>query len=70
MSKKAEIGYLCRHGHFQFVGDPEGDSCQTKIIGKVYVKPIRGLVPGTFYGAIAEALRSIHTKIEFWRCNA
>lgn len=67
MSKRVEVGYLCRHGHFQFNGDPEGDSCQTKIIGKVYVKPIRGAYPDMFAEAVDWALKSIHEKIEAWR---
>lgn len=70
MSKRVEIGYLCHHGHFQFHEDPDGDSCRTKIIGKVYVKPIRGAYMDMFNDAIGQAIASIHTKIEYWRHSA
>ena len=67
MRKRVEIGYLCRHGHFQFKDDPDGDSCQTKIIGKVYVKPIRGLYPGQFIEAVTDALANLTHQITVWR---
>ncbi|MDQ0241185.1 hypothetical protein [Arthrobacter bambusae] len=67
MSKSIEIGYLCRRGHFQFIDDPEGDSCGTKKIGTIYVKPIRGASPDLFREAVTESLASIHRKIEAWR---
>lgn len=65
--KRVEIGYLCRRGHFQFIDDPDGDPCGTKIIGKVYVKPIRGAYPDMFKEALEQAITSIHEKIEAWR---
>lgn len=67
MSKRVEIGYLCSKGHFQFKDDPEGNSCQTKIIGVVTVKPIKGAYMDMFEEAVTEALASIHQKIEAWR---
>jgi len=67
MKRRVEIGYLCSRGHFQFNDDPEGDSCRTKIIGKVYVKPIRGAYTDMFEEAVSEAMASIHRKIEAWR---
>lgn len=65
--KRIEIGYLCRHGHFQFNGDPDGDSCSTKKIGTIYVKPIRGAYMDMFNEALSEAIESLHRKIEVWR---
>ncbi len=67
MSKSIEIGYLCRRGHFVFKDDPDGDACQTKKIGTIYVKPIRGAYPDMFKEAIDWAMTSIHEKIEAWR---
>ncbi len=67
MRRRIEIGYLCSKGHFQFNDDPDGDSCRTKIIGKVYVKPIRGAYTDMFVEAMSEAMTSLHHKIAVWR---
>lgn len=62
-----EIGYVCRHGHFQFKDDPDGDSCGTKIVGRIYVTPEAEISEATITGAIAESLESHHGKMDEWR---
>jgi hypothetical protein len=67
VSKAVEIGYVCRHGHFQFHEDPDGDSCGTKKIGTIYVRPIKGAYADMFKEALEESVLNIHRKIEAWR---
>ena len=67
---KIELGYLCLKGHFQFKGDPEGNSCGTKDIGTIYVEINEWADPEEFQEIVDEALASLHRKIEFWRKGA
>lgn len=67
MSKKIAIGYVCKHGHFQFIQDPDGDACSTKRVATVYVKADRGIARETFWEAVAWALDGYHRKMEEWR---
>ena len=64
---KIEIVYVCHKGHFQFKDDPDGDSCGTKNIGTIYVKPNKWATESEIREAVAESLASLHSKIEFWR---
>ncbi|QPK40203.1 hypothetical protein SEA_JINKIES_72 [Arthrobacter phage Jinkies] len=68
-NRPIKIGYVCRHGHFQFNDDPDGDACQTKNIGDIYVRPKRDATFAEIREAIAYSLTSLHDKIEFWRKN-
>jgi len=69
---RIEIGYVCRKGHFQLHGDPDGDACATKDVGTIYVETNEWThtSPEVLREAVEEALKSLHDKIEFWRKNA
>lgn len=62
-----EIGYVCRHGHFQFINDPDGDSCGTKIVGRIYVTPESDQHAERLAEATTESLESHHRKMDEWR---
>lgn len=64
-----EIGYVCRHGHLQFTGDPDGDACGTKIVGRIYVTPEPEISAATLTEAITESLESHHRKMDEWRSS-
>jgi hypothetical protein len=52
----AELGYLCRHGHFIFHDDPDVDyACGSKRIAGVLVQPDEGVSPDRFSSALSEA---------------
>lgn len=69
MSKRIEIGYVCRHGHFQFRDDPDGDTCGTKNVATIYAET-RNYPRRALEQTINHALTSLHQKIEFWRNNS
>jgi len=62
-----EIGYVCRHGHFQFIDDPDGDACGTKRIGTIYVKADDEVTQAELTEAVDYAIESHHRKMEEWR---
>jgi hypothetical protein len=64
---RIEVGYVCRHGHFQFREDPDGDSCGTKIVGTIYVEPEPGYSEEAVMEAIGYSLESHHRKMGEWR---
>jgi hypothetical protein len=65
--ERTDIGYVCRHGHFQFNEDPDGDSCGTKIVGRIYVTPEPEITPEELSEALGYSLESHHRKMEEWR---
>lgn len=67
MTKKIEIGYLCRKGHFQLDGDPDGDACGTKRVASVYVESDEPHWDANLGEYVQEALDSYNRKLEFWR---
>ena len=69
-SDPLEIGYVCRHGHFQFIDDPDGDACGTKNVGRIYVQAEPEITPEELAEAVTYALESHHRKMEEWRANA
>lgn len=68
-AEAVEIGYVCRHGHFQFINDPDGDSCGTKIVGRIYVTPEPEISAETLTEATTESLESHHRKMDEWRSS-
>jgi hypothetical protein len=67
VNERIEIGYVCRHGHFQFKDDPDGDTCGTKIVGRIYVQSEPEVSAGVVAEAIDYSLESHHRKMEEWR---
>jgi hypothetical protein len=59
-----EIGYVCRHGHFQFKDDPDGDACVTKIVGRIFVMPELGVSADDLNEAVEYSLTGHHRKME------
>lgn len=70
MSESIEIGYVCRHGHFQFNDDPDGDTCGTKDVGRIYVTPGTGISAEALAEALGYSLENHHRKMEEWRSQA
>lgn len=66
-AEAVEIGYVCRHGHFQFNDDPDGDACGTKNVGRIYVVPEPEISLKELNEAVGYALESHHRKMEQWR---
>lgn len=62
-----EIGYVCRHGHFQFINDPDGDACGTKRVGTIYVQADPEVSPAELADSVGYSLESHHRKMEEWR---
>jgi hypothetical protein len=62
-----EIGYVCRRGHFQFIGDPDGDMCGTKRVATIYAKADPEVTKGEMVEAIEDSLESHHRKMDEWR---
>jgi len=62
-----EVGYVCRHGHFQFVEDPDGDACGTKRVATIYVKADQEVSAEEMSEAVDYAIESHHRKMEEWR---
>ena len=67
MNERIEIGYVCRHGHFQFKDDPDGDSCGTKKIGTIYVEANERANEAAIRESVEESLTNHHRKMEEWR---
>lgn len=68
-AEEIEIGYVCLHGHFQFHGDSDGDTCGTKRVGTVYVRADAEPNPtrAELAEAVGDSMSSLHRKIEAWR---
>jgi hypothetical protein len=64
-----EIGYVCRYGHFQFKDDPEGDSCGTKIVGRIFVTPEPDVSLTELNDSISDSLSGHHRKMQEWRSS-
>lgn len=64
-----EIGYVCRQGHFQFKYDPDGDSCGTKIVGRIFVMPEPEVSSTELNYFVEESLTSHHRKMQEWRSS-
>lgn len=69
LAARTEIGYVCRHGHFQFNEDPDGDACGTKIVGRIYVEAEPEISQEGLSEAIGYSLESHHRKMEEWRAK-
>lgn len=69
MSKNIEIGYVCHKGHFEFEGDPDGDSCATKRVATIYVSADEwaGITQAALQEVVSESLASHHRKMEEWQ---
>jgi len=70
MSVRMEVGYVCRHGHFQFVNDPDGDACGTKRVATVYVEADTDMSAFELADVVDQAISGLHEKVEYWRKNA
>lgn len=59
-----ELGYLCSHGHFVFFDDTDLDNtCGSKRVAGVHVAYNKGVLPGMFAGALAEARQDFGAAI-------
>jgi len=64
------IGYLCSRGHYVFQAEgPEGDACQSKNIGTIFVRPTQRQC---WWGErdaeiIDQADESLARKLKTWR---
>ena len=67
LSQRIEIGYVCRHGHFQFIDDPDGDACGTKRVATIYAKADPEVTREEMAESVDYAIESHHRKTTEWR---